>query len=89
MRLPTVGYWWRVAEPGARPNVPAWRRIALRVGGEIARRARVICKKYQLPYNTGALFAHLGAVQRTILRLALAGGDEPRPKPGRYRGGSL
>jgi hypothetical protein len=46
---------------------------------------RAICEKYELPYNTGPLFAQLGAVQRTILRLALPGG-RPRPKPGPYRG---
>jgi linoleoyl-CoA desaturase len=53
--------------------------------GEIAPRVRAICEKYELPYNTGPLFAQLGAVQRTILRLAFPGG-EPRPKPGPYRG---
>jgi NADPH-dependent stearoyl-CoA 9-desaturase len=49
--------------------------------GEIAPRVREICKRYGLPYNTGPFFKQWGAVQRTILRLALPGG-EARPKPG-------
>jgi linoleoyl-CoA desaturase len=61
------------------PDMPSTRY------GEIAPRVRAICEKYELPYNTGPLFAQLGAVQRTILRLALPGG-RPRPKPGPYRG---
>jgi linoleoyl-CoA desaturase len=60
------------------PDMPSTRY------GEIAPRVRAICEKYELPYNTGPLFAQLGAVQRTILRLALPGGA-PRPKPGPYR----
>jgi NADPH-dependent stearoyl-CoA 9-desaturase len=80
-----------MAERGATPNVPAWRRKALRADmpstryGEIAPRVRAICEKYELPYNTGPLFKQLGAVQRTILRLAFPGGT-PRPKPGPYSG---
>ena len=61
------------------PDMPSTRY------GEIAPRVRAICERYELPYNTGPLFAQLGAVQRTILRLAFPGG-EPRPKPGPYRG---
>jgi NADPH-dependent stearoyl-CoA 9-desaturase len=61
------------------PDMPSTRY------GEIAPRVRAICEKYELPYNTGPLFAQLGAVQRTILRLAFPGG-KPRPKPGPYRG---
>jgi linoleoyl-CoA desaturase len=48
---------------------------------EIAPRVRDICRRYGLPYNTGPLRKQLGAVHRTILRLALPGG-KPRPKPG-------
>ncbi|HEV7586152.1 MAG TPA: acyl-CoA desaturase [Solirubrobacteraceae bacterium] len=51
---------------------------------EIAPRVRDICARYGLPYNTGPLRKQLGAVHRTILRLALPGG-KPRPKPGPYR----
>ena len=61
------------------PDMPSTRY------GEIAPRVKAICEKYELPYNTGPLFKQLGAVQRTILRLAFPGG-KPRPKPGPYRG---
>jgi linoleoyl-CoA desaturase len=45
---------------------------------------KVICERYELPYNTGPFLRQLGGVQRTILRLALPGGT-PRPKPGPFR----
>jgi fatty acid desaturase len=61
------------------PDMPSTRYA------EIAPRVKAICKRYELPYNTGPFLKQLGAVQRTILRLALPGG-EPRPKPGPYRG---
>ena len=51
---------------------------------EIAPRVRDICRRYDLPYNTGPLGKQLGTVHRTILRLAFPGG-KPRPKPGPYR----
>ena len=51
---------------------------------EIAPRVRDICRRYELPYNTGPLRKQLGTVHRTILRLAFPGGG-PRPKPGPYR----
>jgi linoleoyl-CoA desaturase len=44
---------------------------------------RDICRRYGLPYNTGPLHKQLGAVHRTILRLAFPGG-KVRPKPGPY-----
>jgi linoleoyl-CoA desaturase len=53
--------------------------------GEIAPRVREICKRYNLPYNTGPFFKQWGGVQRTILRLAFPGG-KPRPKPGPWQG---
>ncbi len=53
--------------------------------GEIAPRVREICKKYDLPYNTGPFSKQWGNVQRTILRLAFPGG-KPRPKPGPWDG---
>ena len=53
--------------------------------GEIAPRVREICKKYDLPYNTGPFSKQWGKVQRTILRLAFPGG-KPRPKPGPWTG---
>jgi linoleoyl-CoA desaturase len=53
--------------------------------GEIAPKVREICKRYELPYNTGPFFQQIGMVQRTILRLAFPGG-KPRPKPGPYKG---
>jgi NADPH-dependent stearoyl-CoA 9-desaturase len=52
---------------------------------EIAPQVKQICERYGLPYNSGPFGQQLGMVQRTILRLALPGG-EPRPKPGPYRG---
>jgi NADPH-dependent stearoyl-CoA 9-desaturase len=55
---------------------------------EIAPRVREICRRYELPYNTGPLRKQLGTVHRTILRLALPGG-KPRPKPGPYKGSRL
>ncbi|HEY4997475.1 MAG TPA: acyl-CoA desaturase, partial [Solirubrobacteraceae bacterium] len=51
---------------------------------EIAPRVRDICRRYELPYNTGPLRKQLGTVHRTILRLAFPGG-KMRPKPGPYR----
>jgi linoleoyl-CoA desaturase len=51
---------------------------------EIAPRVRDVCRRYDLPYNTGRLSRQLGTVHRTILRLAFPGG-KPRPKPGPYR----
>jgi NADPH-dependent stearoyl-CoA 9-desaturase len=51
---------------------------------EIAPRVRDVCRRYGLPYNTGALHRQLGTVHRTILRLAFPGG-KVRPKPGPYR----
>jgi linoleoyl-CoA desaturase len=50
---------------------------------EIAPRVRDICRRYELPYNTGPLRRQLGTVHRTILRLAFPGG-RPRPKPGAH-----
>ena len=50
---------------------------------EIAPRVRDICRRYELPYNTGPLSKQLGTVHRTILRLAFPGG-KVRPKPGPY-----
>ncbi len=61
------------------PDMPSTRY------GEIAPKVREICKRYELPYNTGPFFQQLGMVQRTILRLAFPGG-KPRPKPGAYKG---
>ncbi len=60
------------------PDMPSTRYA------EIAPRVKDICERYDLPYNTGPFLTQLGAVQRTILRLAFPGG-EPRPKPGPYR----
>jgi linoleoyl-CoA desaturase len=51
---------------------------------EIAPQVKDVCERYGLPYNTGPFWQQLGMVQRTILRLALPGG-EPRPKPGPYK----
>ena len=51
---------------------------------EIAPRAKAICERHELPYNTGPFLRQLGGVQRTILRLAFPGGA-PRPKPGPFR----
>jgi NADPH-dependent stearoyl-CoA 9-desaturase len=61
------------------PDMPSTRYA------EIAPRVKDICKRYELPYNTGPFSKQLGTVQRTILRLAFPGG-KPRPKPGPYRG---
>jgi fatty acid desaturase len=61
------------------PDMPSTRY------GEIAPQVRDICKRYDLPYNSGPLMKQLTMVQRTILRLAFPGG-KPRPKPGPYRG---
>ncbi len=60
------------------PDMPSTRYA------EIAPRVREICERYELPYNSGRLGKQLGTVQRTILRLALPGG-QPRPKPGPFR----
>jgi NADPH-dependent stearoyl-CoA 9-desaturase len=63
------------------PDMPSTRYA------EIAPRVKAICEHYELPYNTGPFLKQLGAVQRTILRLAFPGG-KPRPKPGPFRGDS-
>jgi fatty acid desaturase len=60
------------------PDMPSTRYA------EIAGRVKDICERYDLPYNTGPFLRQLAMVQRTILRLALPGG-EPRPKPGPFR----
>jgi NADPH-dependent stearoyl-CoA 9-desaturase len=61
------------------PDLPSTRYA------EVAPQVKDICERYGLPYNTGPFAQQLGMVQRTILRLALPGG-EARPKPGPYRG---
>ena len=61
------------------PDMPSTRY------GEIAPRVREICKKYDLPYNSGPFGQQWYMVMRTIARLAFPGGA-PRPKPGPYRG---
>ena len=53
---------------------------------EIAPRVRDICHRHNLPYNSGPFHRQLGAVHRTILRLAFPGG-RPRPKGEGYRAG--
>jgi NADPH-dependent stearoyl-CoA 9-desaturase len=60
------------------PDLPSTRYA------EIAPQVKDICERYGLPYNSGPFLQQLGMVQRTILRLALPGG-EARPKPGPYR----
>jgi fatty acid desaturase len=61
------------------PDMPSTRY------GEIAPKVREICKRYELPYNTGPLWQQWSMVHRTIARLAFPGG-KPRPKPGPYTG---
>jgi hypothetical protein len=61
------------------PDMPSTRYA------EIAPRVKELCERYELPYNTGPFLKQLGAVQRTILRLAFPGG-KLRDKPGPYRG---
>jgi fatty acid desaturase len=61
------------------PDMPSTRY------GEIAPRVREICRKYDLPYNSGPFGQQWYMVMRTIARLGLPGGS-PRPKPGPYRG---
>jgi NADPH-dependent stearoyl-CoA 9-desaturase len=60
------------------PDLPSTRYA------EIAPQVKSICERYGLPYNSGPFMQQLGMVQRTILRLALPGGQH-RPKPGPYR----
>ena len=60
------------------PDLPSTRYA------EIAPQVKDICERYELPYNSGPFLQQLGMVQRTILRLALPGGQH-RPKPGPYR----
>jgi linoleoyl-CoA desaturase len=62
------------------PDLPSTRYA------EIAPQVKDICERYGLPYNSGPFMQQLGMVQRTILRLALPGGQH-RPKPGPYRAG--
>jgi fatty acid desaturase len=59
------------------PDIPSTRYA------EIAPQVKGICERYELPYNSGPFLRQLGMVQRTILRLALPGGEH-RPKPGPY-----
>jgi linoleoyl-CoA desaturase len=60
------------------PDLPSTRYA------EIAPQVKEICERYELPYNSGPFGRQLGMVQRTILRLALPGGQQ-RTKPGPYR----
>ncbi len=60
------------------PDLPSTRYA------EIAPQVKDICERYGLPYNSGPFLQQLGMVQRTILRLALPGGEQ-RPKPGPYQ----
>jgi fatty acid desaturase len=60
------------------PDLPSTRYA------EVAPQVKDICERYGLPYNSGPFSQQLGMVQRTILRLALPGG-EARSKPGPYR----
>jgi linoleoyl-CoA desaturase len=60
------------------PDLPSTRYA------ELAPQVKEICERYDLPYNSGPFSQQLGMVQRTILRLALPGG-EARAKPGPYR----
>jgi fatty acid desaturase len=60
------------------PDVPSSRYQ------QIAPRVKEVCERYGLPYNTGPFSKQLGAVQRTILRLAFPGG-RTRRKAGPYR----
>ena len=64
------------------PDLPSTRYA------EIAPQVKDICERYGLPYNSGPFMQQLGMVQRTILRLALPGGQH-RPKPGPYRAEKL
>jgi NADPH-dependent stearoyl-CoA 9-desaturase len=59
------------------PDIPSSRYA------EIAPRVRDICRRYDLPYNSGPFHRQLGAVHRTILRLAFPGG-QVRPKQRGY-----
>ncbi len=45
---------------------------------QIAPRVREVCRRYDLPYNTGPLRKQLGSVQRKIVRLAFPGGGQRR-----------
>jgi linoleoyl-CoA desaturase len=47
---------------------------------ELAPKVREICKRYDLPYNTGPFVPQFAAVQRTILKMAFPVG-KPQPKP--------
>ena len=60
------------------PDMPSTRYA------EIAPQVKAICERYELPYNSGPFLKQWATVQRTILRLALPGG-QPRPKPGPFR----
>jgi linoleoyl-CoA desaturase len=64
------------------PDIPSSRYA------EVAPQVKDICERYGLPYNSGPFAQQLGMVQRTILRLALPGGEQ-RPKPGPYRGDAV
>jgi fatty acid desaturase len=64
------------------PDLPSTRYA------EIAPQVKDICERYGLPYNSGPFMQQLGMVQRTILRLALPGGQH-RPKPGPYRAAAV
>ena len=62
------------------PDLPSTRYA------EIAPQVKDICERYGLPYNSGPFMQQLGMVQRTILRLALPGGEhaaEAGPVPRR------
>ena len=47
---------------------------------EIAPRVRALCERFGLPYNSGTLARQTGSVYKRILRLALPGPGQHRPK---------
>jgi hypothetical protein len=68
--------WSYAIEHHLYPDMPSTRY------GEIAPKVREI---YGRPCNSGPFHKQFGMVQRTIVRLALPGG-QVRPKPGAYAG---
>ena len=42
---------------------------------------RALCRRFDLPYNSGSLVRQVGSVYRRVLRMALPGPARPEPEP--------
>jgi NADPH-dependent stearoyl-CoA 9-desaturase len=48
---------------------------------ELAPRVRALCRRFELPYNSGSMVRQVGSVYRRVLRMALPGPARREPEP--------